>query len=92
MEKYFTITKEEAEQIGRFTYSKSEDFDPFVGEQKDGTFLVSDKMVSILNAHPKFSKINFIARSKKDRVELDFKESDILAISVDPKVSPIKTK
>jgi UDP-N-acetyl-D-mannosaminuronate dehydrogenase len=74
MEIFYKITKEQAELIGRFYYAKDKAFDPFVSEQKDGTYLLSEKMYLVLKDHANFKKINFDEIQKIDETKVDPKE------------------
>ena len=56
---FYKITKAEAFLIGRFEYLPNKMVDPFMGEQKDGTYLVSEKMYKLLNQNPNFQKVDF---------------------------------
>jgi len=75
MEKYYKITAEEAALIGKFEYAPNQVIDPFVGEQKDGTYLVSEKMYLILQHHPKIEAIDFGIKPKTDKEDLDPKDN-----------------
>lgn len=76
MEKYYTITKEDAALITRFTYAPGQQVDPFVGEQKDGLVLVSEPMYKLLKNTPQFKKIDW------NKVPLVPKDQ------LDPKIPP----
>ena len=63
---FYKITKAEAFLIGRFEYLPNKMVDPFMGEQKDGTYLVSEKMYTLLNKNPNFEKVDFNKCEKID--------------------------
>lgn len=71
MEKFYKISKKEASEIGRFFYSENEMFDPFVGEQVDGSYIVSETIFIKLQDNENLKKINF--KSKKLITDLSFK-------------------
>lgn len=81
MENFYKITKAEADLLGRFEYERSKAFDPYCSEQKDGTYVVSETMYTILKNHPKFASVNFEAKVKVDetKVKSDVKVVDIIA-------------
>lgn len=56
---FYKITKDIADQLTRFIYAPSQAFDPYVGEQDDGAYLVSENMYEILKSHLKFKQINW---------------------------------
>lgn len=45
--------------IGKFNYSTNQSFDPFVNEQVDGTYLVSDTMYHLLKDTDQFKLVDF---------------------------------
>ena len=76
MENFYKITKAQASLLGKIDYAKNERFDPFVNEQKDGTYLVSEKMVLLLKET--LSKVDFTKRPKITEAEKDTKETPIV--------------
>lgn len=73
MENFYKITKEQAELIGKIQYGKWEMFDPFVGDQKDGYYLVDEKMYLLLKERPEFQKIDFTKQAKLEKSSIDLK-------------------
>jgi len=69
---FYKITKAQAELIGKFDFGKNQKFDPFVGEQKDGSFLVSEKMYTMLKEHGALKKVDFKTRPTVLKQQLDF--------------------
>ena len=59
MESFYKISPGQATLISKFIYAPNQMIDPFVGEQKDGTYLVSEKMYKLLNQNPNFQKVDF---------------------------------
>ena len=74
MERFYKITKSDADLIGYFEYSVNEAIDPFVGEQKDGSVLISEKMYLILKEHSKIKQIDFSTKELVEKDILDTKE------------------
>lgn len=70
---YYKITKAEADLIGRFEYDTNRAIDPYVNEQKDGTYLVSETMYNILKDHPKIKQVNFSVKTPIEKEALDTK-------------------
>lgn len=77
MENYYKITPEQAALIGKFEYAKNQAIDPFVGEQKDGTFLVSEQVYEMLKERSELKKVDFSKLTKVPKENLDTKESTI---------------
>ena len=77
MENYYKITKAEADLLGRFEYEKNHAFDPYCSEQKDGTYLVSEKMYLILKDNDKFKLVNIKSKEKISDLEKDDKVKKI---------------
>lgn len=75
MEKYYKITKEQAALIGKFEYATNQAIDPFVGEQKDGNYLVSEFMYELLKERSEIKKVDFTKCEKITKEELDTKET-----------------
>ena len=73
MENFYKITKGEAELIGVILYEENKEFNPFVGEQTDGTFLISEKMYELLKNTEQFQRVNFSEKQKISSVNLDNK-------------------
>ena len=71
MEKYYTITPAQAALIGKFNYSSFEAVDPFVGEQVDGDFLVSDSLQKLLKNLPEFKKFDWSSVPLVPKDQLD---------------------
>jgi len=80
METYYKITAAQATSIGKFNYSSFEAIDPFVGEQKDGTFLVSETIYNLLKDRPEIQRVDFTGRPKIDETtaKADTKVTDII--------------
>lgn len=66
MENYYKITKAQADLIGKFNYSSFEAVDPYVGEQKDGSYLVSETIYNLLKDRAEIKKIDFTKLVKID--------------------------
>lgn len=73
MENYYKITKAQADLIGKFNYSSFEAIDPFVGEQQDGTYLVSEKVYTLLEERPEIKKVDFTKCEKISQAQLNTK-------------------
>lgn len=73
-ENYYKITKEDADILGRFEYAPNHLFDPYCSEQKDGTYLVSEKMYQILKENQKIVDLNIKDKSKVTDETKDTKE------------------
>lgn len=73
MEKFYKITPEEANIIGRFDYDTNSSFDPFCGEQSDDSYLVSEKMYTLLKEHENFKKVDFSKKELIEEKDLEFK-------------------
>ena len=76
MENFYKITKTQASALGKIMYAANHQFDPFVNEQKDGTYLVSEKMVLLLKTT--LRKVDFTKRPKITEAEKDTKETPIV--------------
>ena len=59
MKYYYKITKEQADNIGKFEYDKNKQIDPFVGQQIDGTYLISEKLANDLKGNKNLNQIDF---------------------------------
>lgn len=70
MENFYKITKEQAQQIGKFSEA-GYTFDPFVGEQKDGTYLVSEKLYEVLKGSDNLKKVDFSKLEKISGNKID---------------------
>lgn len=55
---YYKINKTIAESLGEFTYNGI-NFSPFVREQTDGTYLVSEDIQELLKDTEQFKQINW---------------------------------
>ena len=73
METFYKITKEEADAIGRFEYATNQAFDPYVSEQTDGTFLVSQSLYNLLKEEEEIKKVDFEKKQTISKNELDTK-------------------
>lgn len=73
---YYKITKQQATLIGKIMYAKNKQFDPFVNEQKDGTYLVGEDMYALLKSQLDV-KVDFSKRPKITKVEIDSKGAGI---------------
>lgn len=80
MENYYKITKDDAAFIGNFEYASGKAIDPFVGEQNDGSYLISEKMYALLKEHEKFSKIDFEKKELISKEQLDTKIQEEIII------------
>lgn len=72
---YYKITKEQADLIGKIMYAEDRMFDPYVGEQKDGTYIVSEEMYQIMKDHTDFKKVDFSKKTPitENEVKTDMK-------------------
>ncbi len=75
---YCEITPEEANVIGRFEYKPNHLFDPFVGKQVSGNYLVSKGMYELLEKTEQFKKIDWTEKQFKEVKELSFEKTDLL--------------
>ena len=73
MENYYKITKEQAYLMGKLSYEKNKEFNPYVGEQKDGSFLVSERMYILLKERSEFKKIDFTKQIVLSKAAIDLK-------------------
>lgn len=74
---FYKISKAIAEQIGKMEYAPGKAFDPFVNEQKDGTYLVSSEMFTILKDNPKFKEVDWTKLNQIEKIQIDSKVSNI---------------
>ncbi len=88
MENFYKITPAQAALIGKFNYSSFEAIDPFVGEQKDGSYLISEKCYLLLQEHTKMKLIDFTKCELVSKEQLDPKETDI-TIGRNENIKPI---
>lgn len=72
---FYKITKEQAELIGLFEYEPNKVFNPFVGEQVDGCFIIEKSMYDLLKDTEQFKKIDFT--KVKTITELNLKPYEI---------------
>lgn len=73
MSDFYKITKAQAEVIGRFVYQEASEFDPFVGEQIDGTYLIEASLYERLKDRPEMKKVDFTKTPKVKKELLVFK-------------------
>ena len=73
MAKYYKITKDQAALIGKIMYAENRQFDPFVNEQTDGTYLVSDDMYNLLKERDEIKKVDFTKRPLIEKKSIDSK-------------------
>ncbi len=73
METFYKITPGQAALIGKFEYAPNQFIDPFVNEQKDGTFLVSDFIYQLLKERSEIKKIDFTKLDAITKVQVDSK-------------------
>jgi hypothetical protein len=78
MSNFYKITKAQATQIGKFEYSPSKWFNPFVGEQVDGTYIISEEMYSLMKETVKFQQIDFNSLPTITKEELQPKQTAFL--------------
>ena len=71
MEKYYKILKSDADKLTKFTYEKDMAFDPYVGEQVDGTYIVREEVYKMLKNHDNFKKVDWNSKVKIDKSELN---------------------
>lgn len=72
-QKYYAITKDEAILIGSFTDETGNVFDPFVGYQKDGTFLISEESFLRYQKNKQFMLVDFSKKELIDQKSVDLK-------------------
>lgn len=77
MENFYKITKAQADLIGKFTFAPHQIVEPHVGEQKDGLFLISERVYEMLKKRDEFKKVDFSKFTKVPKENLD------------PKVTPL---
>lgn len=70
MENYYIITKHQAKKIGRIDYAKGKRFDPFVGEQTNGFYLVSEQLYEAIKTRPEFENVSFTNTKKTSNINL----------------------
>ena len=73
MENFYKITKAQAELIGQFEYAPNQMINPFVGEQVDGCYLVSEKCYELLKDHEKIKQVDFAKCEKLSEDNLNTK-------------------
>lgn len=81
VEKFYKITKEQAEILGKIEYKKGCVFNPFCSEQNDGTYLVRESMYNELKEFFDNKKIDLSKQIKLTVDQLDFKPVTILGIN-----------
>ena len=74
MENFYKITKTQASLLGKIMYAENHQFDPFVGEQEDGNFLVSETLYKLLKHLPEFQKFDWSLVLKVDKDKLKIKK------------------
>lgn len=80
MENFYKITKSEATQIGYFEYASNQAIDAFAGEQKDGSYIISETVYQLLKDHPKFKEIDFNKKEKVSQENLQPKEEPLIIL------------
>lgn len=80
MENFYKITKAEAEIISYFEYATNQAVDPFAGEQKDGSYIISEIVYQLLKDHPKFKQIDFSNKQKVGQDKLQPKEEPLITL------------
>ena len=73
MERFYKITKAEAALIGKFEYAPNQAIDPFVGEQVDGSYLISGTMYNLLKDRAEIKQIDFSKKTPVAQDKLDTK-------------------
>jgi hypothetical protein len=66
---YYVITPAQAATAKRFTLKKGLDFDPFVGQQNNGNYLVEKALVDAYMYLPAVSNINWAALPTKTHAQ-----------------------
>ena len=66
---YYVITPAQAAAATRFTLKKGLDFDPFVGEQTNGRFLVEVALIQAYMHVPKVAAVNWGALPTKTHAQ-----------------------
>lgn len=59
MENYYAITKHQANKIGRIDYDNGKRFDPFVGEQTSGFYIINEVIYNEIKTRPEFEGVSF---------------------------------
>jgi hypothetical protein len=75
MNYFYIITPSEATLITKFMYGEYLEFDPFVGEQVDGNFIVEEIMYNLLKDTEQFGRVDWAGKTLVPQDELHFKES-----------------
>jgi hypothetical protein len=73
MEQFYKISKQEADQIGTFIFSDSVFINAHVGEQVDGSFIISKNCIDIIKNHERVVGINFDSKNTYTLDDLNFK-------------------
>lgn len=76
MANYYKITKAQADTLGKIVYAPQQAFDPYVNEQTDGTYLVSEKMYNVLKEHTNFKKLTWGSLTKISDAQVAPKTTD----------------
>ena len=74
MNYFYKISPAEAKLIGVFFYMKNRMFDPYVGEQEDGSFLVSEESYNELKYTDHFKRVDFSNKVKVLQSDLNTKK------------------
>ena len=73
---YYKLTKEQAQNLGRFEYEPKKFFDALACEQKDGTYLVGENVVEFLKDNNIIKTINWNIIQKTN--VLDIKTTNLI--------------
>jgi hypothetical protein len=73
MNTFYKISKEDANKVGSFEYETGYGFDPFCGEQVDGTYLVSIDLVEQLKDNENIKKVDWSQLEVIDETQINTK-------------------
>ena len=74
MNTFYKISKEDANKVGSFEYETGYEFNPFCGEQVDGTYLISFDLVEQLKNNENIKKIDWSQLEIIDETQINNKE------------------
>ena len=73
---FYKITKEEAELLGQFKCEDGSLFDPFVGEQEDGCYIITEEKYKEVSHSDQFKKIDWSKKELISEKELNPKKTE----------------
>jgi hypothetical protein len=77
MNTFYKISKLEANKVGSFEYEVGYEFNPFCGEQIDGTYLVSVNLVEQLKDNENIKKVYWSKLEIIDETQINTKETKL---------------